>query len=216
MYPSGSSFISAEPASAWWAARVGSDTAVCSTTGSAFVRALQRTLGVQVDGAWGEGTSRALATALLAKSAPASLVSGVNADANAHLLGPNSLLAAIWLLHRNARGPVPGNLTTADLVIPQGVQFPQWGHASPGAAGDESVSCSVITGAGGTSVTWQDAQHLFLPPGVALTTQESGSSAPWPLVLTIGGVAVAAIAISVWLTPRRPAASRSARRKRYT
>lgn len=216
MFPSSSSFLSPEPGSAWWAARVGGDTAVCSATGDTFVRTLQRTIGVQQDGVWGDGTSRALATALLARGAPSSLVSGVNADAAARSIGTPSLLAAVWLFHRTARGPVPGNLATSDLLLPSGVQAPRWGQSSPRPQNGDtgSIACSMLTVPGGGHVPWSQTGGLTVPPGVELEKQQTGSSAPWPLVLTIGATAVATIALAVWLTPRKNPARRTTRRKR--
>lgn len=151
-YPARSNFNSSIPGSAWWTVLApGGGTVLCSTTGYAFVRTLQRKLGVRVDGRWGPETAGALASRIDAFNGDAVLSNAVRADAAAHVLHIGSVAAAIWYLHLDTIGAAPSQVDSSAISLPAGVIPPPWITAAPGGSSlDTGIRC-VAQGAASSS-----------------------------------------------------------------
>lgn len=176
-----SEFDSDQAESAWWATRVGSSVVVCSISGRGFLGLLQRTLGATESGAWDSDTLSALYAALVARKAPGSLVQSIEQDLQARTIGPGVLSAALWAIHRTARGPVPGTLSTEDIRLPAYVTVPAWGQRFEPAA-REPIVCADLMNSQGMPVDWNETIDMTTIPGRSW----------WPPVL-VGGLALTAL-----------------------
>lgn len=220
-YPNTSDFTSGVDRAAWYQIRgANGELIVCSTSGRAFVNALQSLLGVTVDGRWGSATSTAVLQMIQALQANPALISGVQAELSLRRVGPLSVRAGVWLNHQLASiGDAPLGVAVTDINIPDGTITPVWAVAAPQApSGNAPVQCVIVNGATAppspvpeppvTTVPGMidtTSNDVALPPGVStLPVSQQGASAPTGLVIAVvaGVLIVGALAFNV---SRKPA-----------
>jgi hypothetical protein len=182
-YPARSSFNSAQDQSAWYIImrQVGTERfrVICTTDGFRFIRYLQaliksalpaaglndwagrtiRPTDITIDSAWGHFTTRGLAALMLQRNGPSVLIDNLRlyVDAQQRINVP-AIAAAVWLIHRLADNPVPGEeagINPANILVPTDAVMPPWGTSPPRPAGwqagPDALNCvRMPAGEGGT------------------------------------------------------------------
>jgi len=172
-YPARSSFNSAQDQSAWYiiSRQVGTERfrVLCTTDGFRLIRYLQaliksnlppaglndwagrtiRPSDITIDSKWGHFTTRGLAALMLQRNGPSVLVDNLRlyVDAQQRINVP-AIAAAVWLMHRLADNPVPGEaagINPANILVPTDAVMPSWGVAPPRPAdwqaGADALNC---------------------------------------------------------------------------
>jgi len=183
-YPATSSFNSAQDQSAWYIImrQVGNERfrVLCSTDGYRFIRYLQaliktnltaegmndwagrriRSADIVIDAKWGHMTTRGLGALIMQRGGPSVLVDNLRLYVDTQLrINVPAIAAAVWLIHRLADNPVPGEgagINPANILVPSDAVMPSWAVAPPRPAnwqaGPDALNCMRLpAGQGGTA-----------------------------------------------------------------